>query len=140
MLLSRESEYAIQTLLHLADKREESYVFIREIAQDLNIPFFYLSKILNKLVKANILLSQKGPKGGIRFALDPNSIKVYDIILIIDGDDIFNKCVLGLPSCGGENPCAVHNTWWGLRGDIEKMFREKSIVELSRTHLKPILK
>ena len=138
MLFSRESEYAIQTLLHLAGQTEDSYTYIRKIAADLNIPFFYLSKILNKLVKAGILTSLRGMKGGIKFARKPTEISIYDVIITIDGEDIFNQCVLGLPACSSDHPCAVHTEWGVLREQITMLFRNKSLIEFSRSHLKPV--
>jgi Rrf2 family iron-sulfur cluster assembly transcriptional regulator len=138
MLFSRESEYAVQTLLHLAGHSKDSYTYIRKIAADLNIPFFYLSKILNKLVKAGILTSSRGMKGGIKFARNPTEISIYDIIITIDGEDIFNQCVLGLPTCSSDHPCAVHTEWGALREQIAMLFRNKSLIEFSKFHLKPI--
>jgi len=136
MLFSRESEYAIQTLLHLAGQSGDSYTYIRKIAADLNIPFFYLSKILNKLVKAGILTSLRGMKGGIKFAKNPGEISIYNVIVTIDGEDIFNQCVLGLPKCSSDHPCAVHTEWGALREQIAVLFRSKSLIEFSRYHLK----
>jgi Rrf2 family iron-sulfur cluster assembly transcriptional regulator len=138
MLFSRESEYAIQTLLHLAEQPQDSYTYIRKIAAKLDIPFFYLSKILNKLVKAGILSSSRGMKGGIKFAKDPSEISIYDIIITIDGEDIFSKCVLGLPTCNSDRPCAVHKEWDFLREQITVLFKNKSLLEFSGFHLKTI--
>lgn len=138
MLFSRESEYAIQTLLHMAGQSRDTYTYIRKIAADLNIPFFYLSKILNKLVKAGILTSLRGMKGGIKFAKNPAEVSIYDVIVTIDGEDIFNQCVLGLPTCSSDHPCAVHTGWGALREQIAMLFKNKSLIEFSRSHLKPI--
>lgn len=137
-MLSRESEYAIQTMLHMASKDNDDYLFIRRIAEELNIPFFYLSKILLKLVKAGLLHSHKGPKGGVKFAVDPCDITIYRIIEIIDGDGIFTKCVLGLPECGGEHPCAVHDQWGKLRGELTTMFSDKSLRQLAEEKMKTV--
>ena len=136
MLFSRESEYAIQTLLHLAGQSKDSYTYIRKIAAELDIPFFYLSKILHKLVKAGILSSLRGMKGGIKFARNPADISIYDIIIIIDGKDIFDQCVLGLPTCDRNSPCAVHTEWGSLRDQIIVLFKSKSLIEFSKLHLK----
>ena len=136
MLFSRESEYAIQTLLHMAGQPKVSYTYIRKIAAELNIPFYYLSKILNKLVRAGILSSSRGMKGGIKFEKDPTKISIYDIITTIDGEDIFNKCVLGLPTCSSDHPCAVHTEWGTLREQIASLFSSKSLLEFSKLHLK----
>jgi Rrf2 family protein len=135
MLFSRESEYAIQTLLYMAGQSKENYRYIRKIAAELNIPFFYLSKILNKLVKAGILSSHRGLNGGIKFSRDPGKVSIYDVIITIDGESIFNQCVLGLPTCSGDSPCAVHHEWSKMREEIVHLFKNKSLIEFSKIHL-----
>lgn len=130
MVLSRESEYAVQALLYMSRTRPEDYISIRTISRELEIPFFYLSKILLKLIKANILVSHKGPKGGVKFSKNPDIIRVYEIIEIIDGDKLFTRCVLGLPACGGEHPCELHNEWGPIRENIKYMLQNKSLSEL----------
>lgn len=120
----------------MAGQSKENYIYIRKIAAELDIPFFYLSKILNKLVKAGILSSLRGLKGGIKFARDPGKISIYDVIITFDGKEIFDQCVLGLPTCSGDSPCAVHHEWHVLREQIANLFKSKSLTEFSRIHLK----
>ena len=89
MLLSREAEYAIQALLRLTNHDMNTFIPINILANELNIPFYYLSKILQKLVKHGFLNSHKGPRGGVAFAIDPEQMSVLDIVIAVDGDKIF---------------------------------------------------
>ncbi|OQY26913.1 MAG: hypothetical protein B6244_12085 [Candidatus Cloacimonetes bacterium 4572_55] len=130
MFLSREAEYAIQALLRLTLHKDEHYVSIKTLAKELNISEYYLSKILQKLVKKNILKSHKGPKGGIAFFDSPEKISMLDIVVAIDGKEIFEGCVLGLYRCESDDPCSLHERWLKLRDQIQQMFSDESLAQL----------
>lgn len=130
MLLSRACEYGIQAVLYLAQHYDVPYISIKEIAEKNNISFHFLGKIAQTLTQKGILVSYKGPKGGVRLAKAPEEITVLEVVEAIDGLNLLKKCVLGMPTCGDEQPCALHNTWGKIRAEIYKMLSEKSIAQL----------
>lgn len=119
-------------MISLAIRQEATYRPIRELSKTLGISFHFLTKILQQLTDAGILVSQKGPKGGVALALDPSSVTVYDIVLAIDGPGAFTACILGLPGCGSRVPCPLHEQWAEERLRIETMMKEESIDQLAR--------
>jgi Rrf2 family protein len=130
MLLSRACEYGIQAVLYLAKHREISYISIKEIAEHNNISFHFLGKILQTLTQKGILISYKGPKGGVQLAKSPKEITVLQVVEAIDGLDFFQKCVIGMPTCGDDAPCALHSKWGKIRQEIYEMLSRKSIARL----------
>ncbi len=66
MILSRASEYGIQALTCLCSQPPGTYVSVRQIAADRGISPSFLAKVLNQLVDHGLLVSQKGPGGGVR--------------------------------------------------------------------------
>jgi Rrf2 family protein len=131
LLLSQACKYGIQAVLYLAKHHDEvSYISIKEIAEKNGISFHFLGKIMQTLTQNGILVSYKGPKGGVRLAKSPEETTVLQIIEAIDGLNILHQCVLGLPACGNGKPCALHNQWGPIRAEITRMFQEKSIAEL----------
>ncbi len=130
VIFSRQCEYALQAVLYITAKGENRYTDIKEISQKLNIPHHFLAKILQNLSKSGMLRSQKGPSGGFALGTDPEDITLYNIVEVIDGDGFITECVLGLPSCGGDNPCPLHDRWGELRDDIYKMLADKTIGQL----------
>jgi predicted ArsR family transcriptional regulator len=64
-LITRNTDYAIRALLVLADKEGE-YVSAREIAEEQDIPYEYVRKILQELIKEKMVVSKEGGKGGFR--------------------------------------------------------------------------
>ena len=131
MIFSRSCEYALQAVSFLASQSQKSFVLARDISGALNIPPHYLGKILQILVKHNILNSKKGKSGGFVINGTPKEIMLNEIIVIMDGPDYLEQCIMGFPGCSNNNPCAVHGEWSKLKMGIINLLRNTSITDLS---------
>jgi DNA-binding IscR family transcriptional regulator len=54
-----------------------------------------------------------------------------DIVHIIDGDDIFSGCALGLKQCSETKPCQLHSEFKKIRDSISKMLKSTHVGEFS---------
>lgn len=122
MLLSRSCEYGLRASLYLASLEEDGFVPIRTISEELDIEFHFLTKIFRQLTEAGFMHSQRGPKGGIALAESPERVTLLEIVLAIDGEELFQECVLGLPGCGEQKPCPMHARWAVERERVKEMF------------------
>src|SRR5690606_28768387 len=84
-MLSRRAKYAIRTLLYLHDHGGRAAVSAKMIAANEKIPYKFLENILRELRQHRILKSERGADGGYKLLKTPESIKVSDIIRIVDG-------------------------------------------------------
>jgi len=106
-MFSNATKYAIRTVLFLATKEGENpKCKVSDIAAELEIPKPFLSKILQKLAKADLVSSAKGRGGGFYLTDDNLAKTLLDIIECIDGTNTLNECILGQPTCSDENPCS----------------------------------
>lgn len=135
MMLSKSCEYGLRAALYLASLDEEGYVPISTISEELDISFPFLTKIFQKLNDAGLLTSQRGPKGGVALTRTADDVTLYEIVVAIDGEDLFRECVLGLPNCGDAEPCPLHEEWADERSRIETLFRNSSLSELPDVRL-----
>lgn len=135
MMLSKSCEYGLRAALYLASLDEEGYVPISTISEELDISFPFLTKIFQKLNDAGLLTSQRGPKGGVALTKAADEVTLYEIVVAIDGDDLFQECVLGLPGCGDAEPCPLHDEWAEERSRLETLFRNASLAELPDVRL-----
>jgi len=131
-MLSNTCKYGIRAVLYLAANfHEEKKIGIKQISKDLNIPTPFLGKILQSLAKHKILSSTKGPHGGFGLGKEPDKISLLDIVLIIDGEDIFNVCLINITDCkdydNGKAPCPVHNKFAPIRKMIMELFKNETI-------------
>jgi Rrf2 family protein len=131
MILSKACTYGLLASFYVAKENETGYVSIREMSDDLKISFHFLTKILQKLTAAGLMISHKGPKGGISLSREAKLISLKEIVLAIDGDDVFTECILGLPGCGHQKPCPVHVEWAPVRDAFLKMVANKTLADSS---------
>jgi Rrf2 family protein len=147
MLLSKRCEYGLRAMLYLAtlDEKEEGasptreYVSIQTVSDDLDIGFSFLTKVLQRLNDIGLLTSKRGRGGGVALTRAPDAIQLHEIVVAIDGDDLFKECVLGLPGCGDAEPCPLHEHWTDERERIEEMFRETTLAEVPDVRLAPLI-
>lgn len=119
-LLSQGAQYAISAVIALSKQPEGATVSASELAKPLNCPAAYLSQILSKLKPAGIIKSQRGLNGGVFLARKPSEISLMDVIKAIEGNEIFERCFLGIDGCGSIEPCPFHNFWSKERTKIQQ--------------------
>lgn len=108
-MLSKTSQYALRSVLFIAENSgAHRKVGVGEVAKALDIPKYYLAKILRKLAVEKVIRSIKGPGGG--YYLDSQDFEhpLMAIIEIVDGPDSLTKCAMGLSQCSNEHPCPIH--------------------------------
>lgn len=130
MIFNTYSEYAIKLVFNLVEKNgDRSFIRIREIARELDLSYYLLAKVANKLINNRILTSTQGPSGGIRLSLPPSELTIFGIIKHFSNLDDFSKCILGLNECNSADPCAIHNEWLRTKEPLIDIFN-KPITEL----------
>lgn len=129
MLLSQRCEYAIRAALHLAAIAPATYVTVREISEALRIPRTYLAKTVQDLTAAGVLTSMRGATGGLALGRPAAQITLKEIVLAVDGSDIFTECILGLPGCGDRTPCPLHDQWAPARARVHDLFAGATLAD-----------
>ena len=109
-MLSNQSKYAIRAVLYLAIYSNNSNRYSsKKVASIIDVPGPFLAKIFQKLSKAKLIISVKGPNGGFYLTKKEKTNNLLNIIECIDGLESFQTCYVGLPKCSDENPCAIHH-------------------------------
>ncbi|MEA3477331.1 MAG: Rrf2 family transcriptional regulator [Bacteroidota bacterium] len=130
-MISHTSKYAIRALIYLElYSSPDKKAGIKKIAEELDIPSPFLGKILQVLVKQQLLGSTKGPHGGFYLNKSAIDIPLMEIIEIMDGKDILNNCVIRTAPCDHDNPCSMHHKLAPLRGEIKRLFATETIADL----------
>ncbi len=129
MIYSNACEYAIRALTHLAMHPQEK--LCKEIAAGERVPRYFLGKILQSLVRAGLLQSTPGRKGGFTLARAPEHITLYDIKAAIDGTRDLCECAIGLEQCSDETPCPLHEIWKPIRLQLMNYLQRTTLAELA---------
>ncbi|HON90661.1 MAG TPA: Rrf2 family transcriptional regulator [Sedimentisphaerales bacterium] len=85
MRVSRSTGYALLAVGYIAKHQGDGVVLSQDISKQYDIPLEYLLKILQQLVRANVLRSKRGPRGGFSLAKTPNKITMLEVIEAVDG-------------------------------------------------------
>ena len=110
-MLSNSCKYAIRSILYLAiNGNEDNKISSKVVADEINVPAAFLAKIFQTLSREKFICSSKGPNGGFYVTKRELKIKLYDIVLCIDGNKSIENCYLGLPSCSDNKPCCFHSS------------------------------
>ena len=130
-MLSHASQYAIRAILYLAQNSSSSHkISALMIANELETPKPFLSKLLRQLALNNLVSSTKGPHGGFFLSELNKEKRLWDVVVCIDGGNKFSECFLGLPQCSSKNPCPFHNIVVPFRESLASSFKQKNIQEL----------
>lgn len=109
---------------------DRSFIPIGELSRELHISFHFLTKVLQILTREKILKSYRGPHGGITLARPSRDIRLIDIVKAIDGNDLFETCILGLSGCGTGKPCPLHDHWARIRELLEQSLESVNLASI----------
>ena len=108
-MFSKTAQYTFRILIFMS--KDPSALFsATQIHEETNIPYKYLTMLLTKLAKAQILKATRGRNGG--FLLN-QSIEDIFLIHILDaiGENNCSNCALGEDACNEDFPCSLHESY-----------------------------
>lgn len=130
-MLSLTCKTAIKAVIYLASKYEEvERTGIKEIAEFIEASEHTVGKMLQILVKEEIINSAKGPNGGFYITAKQKNQPIINIVEAIDGKEVFKQCGLGLSKCSSTHPCPIHDDYKAVRDLFEKLCRDKKMSDL----------
>lgn len=133
MIYPQTVSYALEALCHLARLSPNTNVKVREIAAELDIPEHFLGKVLTQLVRKKLIVSSKGPTGGVALARDPAKCTVQDVFAALDAQDLLEeRCVLGMRECSDDNACPFHKEWGRFKRGVQSVAQKTTLAQLSK--------
>jgi Rrf2 family protein len=114
--LTRQSDYGVRAILHLASLPYGEVIQTREIAASEDIPGKYLPSIIRTLARAGLIRTLRGNQGGVMLAKPPEDINLREVIEAIEGPIILVQCLRGPNQCEHEADCAFMSVCKNLQG------------------------
>ena len=127
-MFSQTVEYALRGVVHLADRAPAAQT-TEQIAAVTQVPRAYLSKVLQSLVRAGIVRSQRGTGGGMKLARDPTALTLLDVVDAVDPLPRITSCPLGLEA-HGVHLCPLHRRMDEAMSRVEEAFRRTTLAEI----------
>ena len=119
--LSKKSDYALMAVKHLATRADGGAASAREISEAYAIPLELLAKVLQRLVRARLLVSVQGTRGGYRLGKPAAQISVADVIQAVDGPVTVTACSPDDHACGQFTTCSIRDPLWKIKNRILEM-------------------
>ena len=115
-MLSVTSQYALRALSHLAARSGEA-VLGRDLAEAVEIPANYLSKLMLTLRNAGLVTTARGAGGGYRLGKPAEEVHLIDVVELFEENCRTEPtCFLGRTrTCSETTPCNAHSSWHGLQ-------------------------
>ena len=129
--LSKKADYALMAVRHLALKAGPASASAREIAEQYDIPIELMAKVLQRLVRAGLLSSTQGTRGGYTLSRPSAAISVADVIQAIDGPFTVTACSSEKNDCEQYSKCSIRDPLWQIRERIAATLGTVSIAEMA---------
>ncbi len=117
--LSTKGQYGVRAMFEISRGYPESPVTIKEISESQDVSVAYLEQILNKLRRAGLIKSVKGPGGGYLLAAEPGEISIAAILKELEGPVAITSCLDPEEGCSRVEGCVTHLLWRSLGAKIE---------------------
>lgn len=131
MQITTKSRYGLRAMVELAANFEEGPISLREIAEKQDISNKYLEQIVPFLKSADLVRSIQGSKGGYVLTRDPESINLFEILQVLEGQLKLVDCVDDPEICERKNKCATRDLWVEISEEIADLLASKSLEQLA---------
>lgn len=127
-MISQTAEYALRAIVYLSMNSNSAFT-TKQIAAATKVPPAYLSKVMQALVRGNLVQSQRGCGGGFALTKPPSEINALEILEAVDPIRRIHSCPLTLET-HGTNLCALHKRIDEATAMLEKYYAETNISEI----------
>ncbi|GAB3876024.1 Rrf2 family transcriptional regulator [Hymenobacter segetis] len=133
-MFSKACEYGIRAAIYLGQQSADSgrRVGLKDIAAEIGSPEAFTAKVLQQLVRAQLITSVKGPTGGFELTAEQlRTVTLRQIVVAIDGGAMLQGCALGLPQCSAKQPCPMHYQFLPIRDQLNEVLGSHTLGELA---------
>ena len=128
MQIPKKVDYAVQFLRYLATKHERgSVVSLRDVSNELNIPFLFLQQIAQTLKKEKFVNATRGAHGGYFLIKDLKETSLFDVMELFDQTKEIVPCVSH--TCAKSDTCTVKGIWHKVHYNMQHIFQTTYVLE-----------
>ncbi len=140
MKITRATDYAVRATIHLATIPASPRVPGPALARAVGAPESFVSKILQQLVQAGLVTSQRGMRGGFQLARRAADISLLEVVEAIEGPTQLNLCLPQGRGCSRKDWCGAHPVWAEAQAALVKVLGKASIAQLARDSMSTLAK
>ena len=129
MEITRRCDYACR-IIRAAYQQKDSFCSIAQVAQEEDIPYSFARSIQHELVKAGILKTSRGARGGLMLNCDPTQTTLKEVVEAVQGPVNIAPCSLDPEYCLRSNSCSFNVAWCGLDALIDSYLSSITLFDL----------
>ena len=129
--LTRQSDYGVRAILHLANMPFGDVVQTREIAASEDIPGKYLPSIIRTLARAGLIRTLRGNQGGVTLSRPAEEINLREVIEAVEGPISLVPCLRGPKQCAHQDDCAFQPVCEGLQNTMVNQLENTTFADLT---------
>lgn len=130
MQITRQADYAVRAVLHLARMGNSERAATSTVAKEQNIPPSFLAKIISQLSIAGLLHTSRGARGGVTLARDPKDITLLEVVEAIDGPIQLNECVGSDGGCNFDENCPIKPVWCDAQEELVNRLKGTNFADM----------
>jgi Rrf2 family protein len=131
MQLTRAADYGVRVMIQLTALAGNGRVSLPDLAHATGAPESFLSKVLQSLTRAGLIISRRGQSGGFQIAARGATASMRDVIEAIDGAICLNLCLSPGRSCSRKARCSAHPVWIDAQQAMMEVLSGATIASLA---------
>lgn len=133
MKLSTRSRYGLKACFYLALNYEQGATALSVLANKTALSKTYLEQLFRRLIKADIIFSERGAQGGYALSRKPSDITIGEVIIALEEEILVADCISG--NCCAEK-CPTKNIWTRLHKAINDVLESITLQDMIDDYLK----
>ncbi len=105
--ISEAVSLAIHAMMVLSGRVEGQTLPVSHIAEFLGVSRAHLAKVFQRLSKAGLVRSTRGPAGGFALTRPASDITLLEVFETMEGPLEETRCLLDKPVCDGKTCCML---------------------------------
>ncbi|HOV31267.1 MAG TPA: Rrf2 family transcriptional regulator [Anaerolineaceae bacterium] len=136
MQITNQADYALRSMLYIAQYAESQLIPSNKIAEEMQISRIFLSRINSQLVNAGLIRTRRGARGGVMLAKPAADISVYDVVTTIDGPITLIDCIADPESCPLSPDCPYRTFWEETQNALIARMKAVSLQDMAASSKK----
>lgn len=133
MHLTRAADYGVRAMIQLGSESPGTRASLAELADAAEVSPAFLSKVLQRLVKAGFVASRRGKRGGFEMLERGRATSLLEILSALDGIPALNVCLLD-GGCHRSPWCPTHPFWVVAQERMREVLASASLEQLIAEH------
>lgn len=130
--LTRKADYGLRLMLEAA-AAEGSFVTVRAASRRQKVPYAFLRRAASALASRDLLVTSRGPHGGVRLARPASTISLLEVANAFGGVTL-NACTAAPPTCHRSRVCPAFPAWTRAQAAVDRALGETDLENVLRDH------